>query len=684
MTKLSYLLLLFCFYIANLSAQETEMTYGEIPAEELAMETYYPDSTAAAVVLGNIGKIEFSPFIFGSYTLSHYCRIKVFDPSAFDLKDVAIRALKPDNSDWRNSQSAVVVTGRVDADRFTEMDIFDLQNLQAAVVAPDGTRIELSEADMFEEKVFGKVYTQMFALPNLQPGSVIEYSYRLNATNLATLQNWYFQTSIPTRYSELEIKLPNWLEYAMIMQGDMEPTQKTEERVQYNYSGYGYPESKQRYIYTDVPALKSDSYITTMDDYPAGIEFHLLRVKLPRRIVVEYMGKWDDLVNKLLKQGDRFAKLYQKKNSYRLLSAAITPLLTNAKTEREKAQIIYDYVNQNMEWDNNYNVFGSDVTLNKIYKRRKGNSADLNLMVAAILQQEQISFTPILLSTRQHGKMYPLHPTIAQFNHVILQVELDGETVLIDATGDEFLPLGMLRMESLSKIGWRVKLKEYTWVALNPATAADIFIADFNLMENGILNGKVQSIQSGYNAVKKRRSQADSLMETLVQKRLAKQFPDVKMDETTYKNLAAIDKELYSEFTCEIPVATQSMGDVMYFSPVVYSDFFENPFKLEQRSYPIDVPYPIQEQSVITINLPEGYQLEELPEKVLLTLPEGAGKFQYMVTQENNSIKLVSKIKLDQLYFLPEEYPRVKGFFDLIAAKLKEQIVLKKITASNN
>ncbi len=47
----------------------------------------------------------------------------------------------------------------------------------------------------------------VFAFPNVKPGSIIEYKYREAGQYFPT---WYFQNSVPTRYSEIDVNIPNY------------------------------------------------------------------------------------------------------------------------------------------------------------------------------------------------------------------------------------------------------------------------------------------------------------------------------------------------------------------------------------------------------------------------------------------------------------------------------------------
>ena len=83
---------------------------------------------------------------------------------------------------------------------------------------------------------------------------------------------------------------------------------------------------------------------------------------------------------------------------------------------------------------------------------------------------------------------------------------------------------------------------------------------------------------------------------------------------------------------------------------------------------------------MLTLKIPEQYEVEQLPQPVIVTIPNNGGKFSFAV-QKNapKMIQIVSSIQLNQLHFEPEEYPFVKQFFDMLIEKQQEQIVLKKL-----
>jgi hypothetical protein len=80
---------------------------------------------------------------------------------------------------------------------------------------------------------------------------------------------------------------------------------------------------------------------------------------------------------------------------------------------------------------------------------------------------------------------------------------------------------------------------------------------------------------------------------------------------------------------------------------------------------------------MIRYKLPEGYEVEDLPEPMAVTLPNRGGKYLYMINEQNGFITVTVQYKLNQVVFNPSEYELLKEYFAQIVNKEAEQIVLK-------
>ena len=124
--------------------------------------------------------------------------------------------------------------------------------------------------------------------------------------------------------------------------------------------------------------------------------------------------------------------------------------------------------------------------------------------------------------------------------------------------------------------------------------------------------------------------------------------------------------------------AADGTGDLLYFNPTMFADYRTNPFKQKERSYPVDMPYKQSKQLLVTLKLPNGYTVSELPQNTKLVLPDNDASFQYIISNNNSVVQVSVKLNINRLEYAAENYKSLKLFFDQVAAKLNEPIVLKK------
>ena len=104
----------------------------------------------------------------------------------------------------------------------------------------------------------------------------------------------------------------------------------------------------------------------------------------------------------------------------------------------------------------------------------------------------------------------------------------------------------------------------------------------------------------------------------------------------------------------------------------------ENPFKLEERLYPIDFVIPYEDKYIVNIMLPEGYVVESLPESAAMAFKDGQAKFDYVVKENGKYLQLMVRLEISNPLVQPVDYKDFKTFFGKIVEKQGEQIVLTK------
>ncbi|MBI5914741.1 MAG: DUF3857 and transglutaminase domain-containing protein [Bacteroidetes bacterium] len=636
------------------------MKFGSIPSEDLAMKDYPLDTAAGAVVLGDFGKLE---FMFKeddiNYRFHRHKRIKILKRADFDQGDILIPYYSKGGQE-------------------------DVKGLKVFVFSPDGKKVEVAKSEVFDEEVNRSWSQKRFSCPNVQEGSVIEYEYDIQSEAIFQLPEWYFQEDIPVRWSELRYEIPEWYDYVYLTQGRVPDISESNMvvntfHVSANFEAGGTTMrvncNKFRYVMKDVPALQEESFITTMDDYYARIRFQLSVIKYPRSGEQLILSSWSKVAEELMNDED-FGMQFTKPKNYDKAWAAAQPALAGAATPEEKLAKLYEFILANVshEKGTSYSVRKS---LNDCFEKKRAFGSEMNLLMVALLREAGITAHPVLLSTRTHGKMTVIYPILDQFDHVMALAEIGDKRILLDLANPN-RPPGYPALNSLNTHGWVVKRGTSEWMEINPPSGSDTWLMNFTLDATGRLKGSISMSCDGYSAVDRREQLDEKPAGDDLKASLSKLFPDARIDSIRFENKDNLAKPLKALVVCELANAASVANDFIYLTPAMLTEYAENPFKSEKRTYPVDIPHPFKEQIILNLTLPEGYVVEDLPEPVKLVMQGEGGRFHFQLTQKGNQVQVVSNLQVSRLRFEVEEYETLRGFFSMVAEKLGGQIVLKK------
>jgi len=151
-----------------------------------------------------------------------------------------------------------------------------------------------------------------------------------------------------------------------------------------------------------------------------------------------------------------------------------------------------------------------------------------------------------------------------------------------------------------------------------------------------------------------------------------------EITKTEIDNAINIDQPLKETYELAISEHVSAAANALYLNPLLLYRIDENPFKLENREYPVDYSSTFERVYMCRISIPDGYKIDELPQPKMLALPGNAGRYTYSVTQVGNLINVVSNFQINKSIFTQEEYPGLREFYNQVVAKQAEEIVLKK------
>ncbi|WKX74805.1 hypothetical protein [Zobellia laminariae] len=102
---------------------------------------------------------------------------------------------------------------------------------------------------------------------------------------------------------------------------------------------------------------------------------------------------------------------------------------------------------------------------------------------------------------------------------------------------------------------------------------------------------------------------------------------------------------------------------MVYFNPFLIPFFLKNPFTLEKRTYPVDFGFPRKYKYQMTIVVPEGYIVREIPKSINVKTGEESivMKFQSQASQKN--IIITFFLDLNTPHIPADDYENLKEVF---------------------
>lgn len=385
------------------------------------------------------------------------------------------------------------------------------------------------------------------------------------------------------------------------------------------------------------------------------------------------LSDWPEIQETLL-ESESFGRQINRSGFFK---DELEVIIGAAENKEQKLALVYEYVRNKMKW-NQKNGYNSSSNIRKAFNEGTGNAGDINLLLIAMLREAGFKVNPVILSTRSHGRVHPIYPIISKFNYVIAKVYHEDSYILLDAT-DPYLPFGLLPERCINLQGREIAEFNSQWVDIqgNSPARKTMLMANFDIENNADLKGKISISCNGYQAVNQRKTIANEGEEGFI-KDLADNHQNWEINDYSFTNLKKLNESLVSDYEVNVSSKAEAAGDLIFISPILDESSIANNFKQEERKLPIDFTTPFYNTYMVTLKLPEGYSIDELPEKAAYALPGNAGIFSFSVMHDEKKVTLNSTLNIKKAYFLPQEYPSLKQFFDLIIAKQSEQIVLKK------
>jgi Domain of Unknown Function with PDB structure (DUF3857) len=668
MKNLTIVILLF-FTFQVVTSQNYK--FGKISKDELKETTNPLYQEAHATVLYKSQNISYDyRFEEGFVQINEVQeRIKIYDKDGFDWATVHVKLYNGSNSLKEKivgikANTYNLVNGKIKTDKLSKQGIFNE-----------------------EENKYWR--SKKFTMPNIKEGCIIEYKYKIE-TPFISIDDIDLQYTIPIKKLDLSVSIPEYFYFtkslnpraAYIPKLTETKVNKTEQvksrentglvRTSINTSDVKYHENVTSANLNNIPPLKEERFVDNLDNYRAKLLWEYAMYRSPSGKVKNYSTNWEQVAETINKNGN-FGPQIEKTTYY---AEDVNNLISGTSNPLKKAALIFEFVKAKVKW-NGFIGYSAENGVRKAYKEGVGNIADINLMLTSMLRYAGLNANPVLVSTKNNG--IPLFPSTSGFNYVISLIETPEGVILLDAS-EKYSSPNVLPKRALNWQG-RIIRKEGSsdWINLLPKKASiDFKSINYKINEDLTISGKIRNRLTSHNALSYRKKFKNLNTEEHIE-HLEKDKGEIIVSSLKIENEADISKPILTSYEFTLDDNVESIGDKLYFSPLLFFTFDENPFKEETRDYPIDFVHPHLDKYMVNIMMPEGYEVEALPENINYKLPEDEGNYSYLIKKNGKYLQISIAFNYANSLVLSSRYQTFRAFFNSYIEKTSEKIVLKKI-----
>ena len=539
-----------------LFAQKGYPDYGTIDKSDLQMTQCDLDKDAYAYKLLDYGDVRYvnGKNLFKIQT-ERRVRIKILKERGRENANIKIKYYSLDNFEDISNISAVT---------------YNLDNAGNIITT------KLDKASIYRKPVSKKFSEVAFSMPDVKPGSVIEYRYKDSKESFSDLDDWFFQDVIPTRVSIYRILVPSIFRFFNQLYAYQKvdvANKDIQESMALSSGIINYNSIERTYTLKNAAALKDEPFMGAAKDYLQRVVFQLSEIVYPDGQQDEIMSTWKKITDELLDDED-FGDQIKKNIPH---TGVLDDSLKLLQGDYKKMLAIYRYVQQNMNWNGEEGIYTSG-GIKSAWDKKSGSNAEINLLLLNLLKTEDIKAYPLLVSTKDNGTVNTVYPLVDQFNNVMVVAEANGKRFILNAA-DKYNPATLIPYDVLNNEGFVVDKQNGGWIILSDEAAKykNTVVLSGEISDDGLMHGNATVYSYSYS--KNPRVQKWKEDKPGFNDYFSKSFTGLKVEDLTVGNedIDTLPLKQHLNFT----LAVNNSGEYDYFPVNLFQGLEKIPLSLK-------------------------------------------------------------------------------------------------------
>ncbi len=633
-------ILLGAFLFCSLSARADDAhPWLPVNTGELRMKEFksLPDAKAVLLYYGN--EIDDT-----SHTSFYYSRTKILAESGKKYADLEIP-----------------MVGKV-----------SVQQLAARTIHPDGKIVEFTGQPLEKVLLQGhgiKVRVQAIALPDVSVGDIVEYKYVLHYGDELHRHTWTVQHDLYALKETFRFKYDKryvikWLSYGNLR----EPEEDQKSNVL-------------KLDLEDVLPFEAEEQMPPEDEFKQHVNFFYsaLQFYSASRYWSETGAGWSRAVKDFLGA------------HHNDVDAAAQAAIGNETDPEKKLRKLYARAQQirNLTYERKRTRSEDkkeDLKENKsaaeVLKHGYGDRSDIAMLFVAMAKGAGFDSSVVITSSRESHLFDPALTSFNQFDSVLAIVHLNGKTIYLDP-GTRYCPYGLLRWMFSGTVS--MDMKSPGDMANTPDSRGEDAITkrltEVTLTPQGDAKGEVHLEFFGVEAMEWRLFALETdeagrkkALEDGLKSWLPANSVVTMAESTGWDNE---DAPLAAVFHVEVPAFASIAGKRLLIPTAFFAAQHKWALSSAARKYPLYFHYAHMEMDHFSVQLPEGYSVENLasPQAENAKFARYASK----TSVSGQQVHLLRSLNFGGIYFPPDRYDDLRNFFVKVQADDESQTVLRPV-----
>jgi Domain of Unknown Function with PDB structure (DUF3857)/Transglutaminase-like superfamily len=548
--------------------------------------------------------------------------------------------------------------------------------IQARTIRPDGSIVNFG-GTVYEKPIVQvrgvKFMAKTFTMPDVQIGSIVEYRYRhAFESRFVFNSQWILSQELFTKYAKFSLdpyrQIAITYSWPVGLPADTAPPKEERGRI--------------RLETRDVPAFVTEEYMPPENELKYRIDFNYhpdsdIGFEKDSEVFWKKFGKRAN------------AHLEDFIDKRRAMADAVSQIVAPGDTADVKLHKIYEraqrirnlsYERQKSAQEEDREKLKQGKNAEDVWKRGYGDGNQIAWLFLALVRAAGIQADPVIVSTRDTHFFNARMMNPADLNSNVVIVTLDGQQLYLDP-GIALAPFGMLPWSETAVKGLRLDKNGGSWVTTPLPDAAESRIervARLKLTAAGALEGKVTVTYTGQEALWRRHEELnedEADRKQFLENQIKADIPSgAEVELSNQPDWVSASPALIAEYTLKVPGWAAAAGQRALLPVGVFGAQDKRTFVHTTRVQPLYFSFPHQTADVVTIELPENWQVGSLTKA---RKDDRKGLIYSASTEDKNgSVLLHREVSVNATLVSLKSFGSVQDFFQTVRSGDEEQVIL--------